>query len=195
MMKNTDITAFIIAGGKSNRMGIDKGLILFRNQPMILHTIHKLKDLFENIIINSNNPQYLSFNHPVIPDIVKDAGPLGGLYSCLSVSKTKYNIIFPCDMPLIESNLIKILIKNKDKAPIVMPQHGDGKLEPLVAIYQTSVLKQVEKQIIKKQFRIDLLLKECNHYLIQLSDYFNSDYKKQLTNINTIKDLTYEKVS
>jgi len=195
MVENSEITIFILSGGKSSRMGKDKGLLMYQGKPMILHTIHKLKGLCNTIVINSNNPQYYVFGYLVVPDIYKDVGPMGGLHACLSVTKTKYNLILPCDMPLIDVALIENLIEHKEIAPIVMPQHTNGTLEPLLALYHSNLLQLINNYIIEGKYRVDLLLKSSEHYLVSVDNGSNKEFEYQFLNVNTQKDLNYEILS
>ncbi|MCX6312923.1 MAG: NTP transferase domain-containing protein, partial [Bacteroidetes bacterium] len=72
------ITGFILAGGKSSRMGTDKGLIIFNEETIIQQVIAQLKPVVNNLVIVSNNTTYEKFGLEVIGDIIKDIGPAGG---------------------------------------------------------------------------------------------------------------------
>ncbi len=82
-------TGIILAGGKSSRMGEDKGLVLLNGKPMIQYVIEALKGVVSDIIIISNNASYNKFGIPVYPDIIKDKGPVGGIFTGLHHSKTQ----------------------------------------------------------------------------------------------------------
>ena len=98
-------TAIILAGGKSSRMGSDKGLVLLNGKPMISYIIEILKKMQIPIIIISNNENYKQFGLPVFADIIKEKGPLGGIYTGLKNSKTESNIIVSCDVPFYQIEL------------------------------------------------------------------------------------------
>ena len=89
-----DFSLIILAGGKSSRMGTDKGLMPFINRPMISHVSEKMKGLFSETIIVSENKKYLCFCDKLVPDIHKGVGPLGGIEAGLLASKNSKNLWF-----------------------------------------------------------------------------------------------------
>ena len=108
-------TGIILAGGKSSRMGEDKGLVLLNGKPMIQYVIEALKEVVSDIIIISNNASYNKFRVPVYSDIIKDKGPVGGIYTGLYHSTTELNFCISCDVPMISSDFIFWLLNKKWK--------------------------------------------------------------------------------
>ena len=88
-MKNKkNITGIILAGGKSSRMGTDKGFVMYKNKAFIQHIIEAIHPLVDEIIIVSNNPDYDVFKLKRVNDIIENAGPLAGVYTGLFESET-----------------------------------------------------------------------------------------------------------
>ncbi|MCL4167425.1 UNVERIFIED_CONTAM: hypothetical protein GTU68_012318, partial [Idotea baltica] len=106
----TDITGIILAGGKSSRMGTDKGFLFLNNKPFVQYSIDALMPLVSEIIIVSDNPDYDVFGFKRINDSTKNAGPVAGICSGLEASSTDYNLILSCDIPLISSQILERLI-------------------------------------------------------------------------------------
>lgn len=131
-IKNTN--GYILAGGKSSRMGTDKGLLLFEEKPMIQYVIEQMQPIFDKLIIVSNNPEYEKFGLEVIPDLIKDMGPAGGIYTALHHSEAKMNFVVSCDMPFVTQEAIAFIVKNADENQIVLLEN-QGKLEPLFGLY------------------------------------------------------------
>ena len=77
------ITGVILAGGKSSRMGFDKGLAILNGKPMIQYVIDVFEKLGLDIIIISNSPGYETFGYPIYNDLIPEKGPVGGIYTCL----------------------------------------------------------------------------------------------------------------
>src|ERR1035437_7677768 len=96
-----NLNGYILAGGKSSRMGTDKGLLVFNKKTIIQHVIAQLKPVVKEVIIVSNNRDYEKFGVKVIADIIKNIGPAGGIHAALSHSNTNHNFIVSCDMPFI----------------------------------------------------------------------------------------------
>ena len=78
-----ELEVFILAGGKSRRMGTDKGIISFNGKAMVQYSIDKANQLSDRVTIISNNLAYKEFGVSVVKDIVPNIGPIGGVYTCL----------------------------------------------------------------------------------------------------------------
>ncbi|MEH6536145.1 MAG: molybdenum cofactor guanylyltransferase [Psychroserpens sp.] len=136
MIEKKDITGIILAGGKSSRMGTDKGLLLLNDKAFVQYSIDALKKLVSEIIIVSDNPNYDAFGLKRINDITKNAGPVAGICSGLEATSTEYNLILSCDIPLITSDLLKKLIESIDDTSEVIQIESNGKTMPLIALYK-----------------------------------------------------------
>ena len=78
------ITGILLAGGRSSRMGSDKGLLDFRGRLLAEYPLALLQKHCGTIIISSNNPEYGQFGYPVVADERMDCGPAGALATTLS---------------------------------------------------------------------------------------------------------------
>ena len=87
-----NISGYILAGGKSSRMGSDKGLMLLNKKAVIQHAIEQLEKSVKNIFIISNNIEYEKFGFKLIPDLIKDIGPAGGIYTALKHTHTNQTL-------------------------------------------------------------------------------------------------------
>ena len=111
MNRNADITAVILAGGLSSRMGEDKALLHWRERPFIAHIVDCLQARVETIAINTNAPAaFAQFGVPLIGDpYAERRGPLAGVLAALEYSATALTLIVPCDNPLLSPQLIERL--------------------------------------------------------------------------------------
>ena len=102
MPSKKSLAAIILAGGRSSRMGTEKGLMPFRGKPMIRHIIDLLQSLDINPIqIITQHGAYEQFELPCYPDLIQNKGPLGGIYSGLVHSTATKNLVLGCDMPFL----------------------------------------------------------------------------------------------
>ncbi|TSA51568.1 MAG: molybdenum cofactor guanylyltransferase, partial [Sphingobacteriales bacterium] len=162
-MKNNSpsVNGYILAGGKSLRMGEDKGLILFNGKPMIAHVIEQVKPTVQKAIIVSNNKTYEQFGLEVISDLVTDIGPAGGILSSLTHTHSDYNFICSCDMPFIKTEAINFLIEYSFDFEITVAVHHD-KIQPLFAVYSKNCLAEWRNQIQKNNFKLQELITQFN---------------------------------
>jgi len=136
MIKKEDITGIVLAGGKSRRMSVDKGLVLLDGKPFVQHVAEVLKPFVGELLISSNNTEYDKFECKRIGDNIENVGPLGGLQSTLEVSSSDYNLVVSCGVPRISKVILGRLISETDPIYDVIQSSLDEKTMPLVAIYR-----------------------------------------------------------
>lgn len=136
MVDKKDITGIILAGGKSSRMGSDKGFIKLNDTSFVEYSIKALKPLVKDILIVSDNTDYNAFGYKRIEDEIKGAGPVAGICSGLNASETENNLILSCDIPLIKTNILEKLIDNIDDNSEIIQIESNGKSMPLIALYK-----------------------------------------------------------
>jgi molybdenum cofactor guanylyltransferase len=128
----------IQAGGQSRRMGQNKALMPFLEQPLIERVVQRLKHAADEILINTNQPDLFSFlKLAMFPDLIPGKGPLGGLFTALSVAKFPLVAVVACDMPFINPQLLthERDLLGVDEWDVVLPRSNDG-LDPLHAVYR-----------------------------------------------------------
>ena len=137
-MSRDNITGVILAGGKNSRMGSDKGMLDVDGKKIVDRIIEVIKPLVRELIVISNGTNYDNLGYAVYKDIIKEAGPMGGIHAALHYSKTDKILVVSCDMPFMSKEVILTLISEANGAEVVLPQHGDDHTEPLCAVYSKS---------------------------------------------------------
>jgi len=182
------ITGFILAGGKSSRMGQDKGLIQFRGKPMIQYSIDALSTVCDSIVIISSVPDYNRFGLTVIPDNIHNQGPLAGICTALSYSETKTNVILTCDSPFVNTALIEYLVNAMANHDVVVP-FFKKRIYPLTAVYQQSSLPYLLSELNAGHLKVKTVLKELNLNQLEISEKLPFFSSQLLSNINSPEDL------
>lgn len=185
MKFKNNITGIILAGGKSSRMGTEKGLIIYKNKPFVEHIIEAISPLVDNIIIISNNKAYESFGFKCYEDLIKNTGPLAGIYTGLRYSKTNNNLIVSCDIPLIKTVVLQKLIDQKNDASEVIQLQSQGKNMPLIALYKKSCEVIFMEELHQNQKKVQKALKKCNVKTVII----DGSLEQVTANINTPEDL------
>lgn len=72
------ITGFVLAGGRSSRMGEDKGLMRLAGKPLVMHLVEQLQPCVDELVLIANHPEYMQFGYRVVEDMVAEIGPMGG---------------------------------------------------------------------------------------------------------------------
>jgi molybdopterin-guanine dinucleotide biosynthesis protein A len=140
----THVTGVILAGGNSRRMKSNKALLPVGEELFIERIYRQLSVVFRNVFLVTNNPELYGFLpcHSV-PDIFPGMGSLAGVHAGLRSSETPYVFATACDMPYLNTRLVRLLISAIDGQQLVIPESDEG-LEPLHAIYGKSALPLVE---------------------------------------------------
>jgi len=160
-MDKQNITGIILAGGKSSRMGTDKGFLLLNHKPFVEYSIEALKPFTSEILIISDYSEYDKFGLKRITDITKNAGPVAGICAGLEASKTEYNVILSCDIPLITPQIVEKLIENIDSVSQIIQIESEGKSMPLIAIYKKEITKTFNNFLKNDERRLRVAINSC----------------------------------
>ena len=174
------LSAIIIAGGKSSRMGSDKTKMIYRGQSLLQKAMELAGHFSADVIISSNGQVNTNAELSVFADEIPDIGPLGGLYTCLKHIKNRKTLVLPADMPLLDKNVLEYLIKKADFQKDVNIFQVEGRRHPLVGIYDQNLLPLIEKQIADKDYKLRNLLQKSAFHLID-----GSSFTAKFININT----------
>jgi molybdopterin-guanine dinucleotide biosynthesis protein A len=185
MIDKKEITGIILAGGKSERMGTDKGLIKLNNKPFIEHIITALEALVSNIIIVTNSKDYDAFGLIRVEDKIKNAGPLAGIYSGLKASKSAFNLVMSCDIPLINRTVLKQLITNMEDNHDIVQVESQGQSMPLIGLYRKRCEPIFYKLLLEGERRLRFAVNSCMVKTIVLDPKLDV----YTTNINTPEQL------
>src|SRR5665213_1132642 len=113
LIKKTDITGLVLAGGRGSRMGgVDKGLQEYHGMALAQHALNRLAPQVGRAMINANRnlDVYRSMGVPVWADESADyPGPLAGMLAGLAHCETPYLATVPCDTPDFPTDLVRKL--------------------------------------------------------------------------------------
>jgi molybdopterin-guanine dinucleotide biosynthesis protein A len=167
MIDKTNITGIVLAGGQSTRMGTDKGLLKINDKTFFERVADAMKPLVNDIMIVGNNSDYDQFGYKRVEDELINSGPLAGLYSGLKHSKTEYNLVLSCDVPMITTAVLEKLIVDDYKQFDVVQIQSQQKTMPLIALYKKhcqhaclELLEQNERRlrVAVSQFKMKTIL-------------------------------------
>jgi len=199
MKKQDDITAFILVGGLSSRIGTNKALLKICGKSLIQRLTELLNSIFPEVVISSNEPELYEFlGKKIVKDFYPGRGPLSGVHSALNFTTSERNFILSCDMPFISLELIKYIIEYKSDASVIIPK-AEGRIQSLCGIYSKNILADVELLLVESQEK-DTALKGSIHELLSRVQSEIIDVTKMkfchpdlFFNINTSDDYLYAK--
>ena len=193
-MIENNILGIILAGGKSSRFGEDKSIAKLGNKTLLDHTIGKIENEFNEILVISNNKDFNFKNNKI--HIVEDCiegqlGPLVGILTAMkwvTKNKKKYKWIasFPCDTPFFDIKLIRELkIKVKETSKKLIFLNSNKKRHNIFGLWSLDLIEILEEDI-KNSFRkVELWADKIGYENINI----NEEKFDRFLNINTKKDL------
>jgi len=183
------ISAIILSGGRATRMnGVDKGLVLLQNKPLIQHVIGRLKSQVDEMLINANREivYYQAFGLPVIQDEDADfIGTLAGFILGLRHAKHNYVLTVPCDSPLLPLDLAERLLSGMAASLTdIAVASSEENVHPVFCLIKKSVLPSLLAYIESGERRVSAWQKSQKYIEVDFSDC-----SEAFTNLNTFDDL------
>ena len=182
------MTGIILAGGKSSRMGQDKGLMLYQGMSLIQYAINAIRPVVSSVLIVSSNKDYEQFGYPLIDDVYTEKGPLAGIYSGLKASMTDQNVVLGCDMPHVSTDLIKYLVSIMKDEAVLLPSFK-GKTEQLVGVYTKKCEPIFKEKIESGNLKIRNAISLLPHRFVEIDEHFEFYKPNLFSNLNSPKDL------
>ncbi|MDC9727249.1 MAG: molybdenum cofactor guanylyltransferase [Candidatus Thioglobus sp.] len=187
-ISKSDITALILAGGQARRMnGKDKGLVLYKDQPLIAYVATAIRANVDSIWVsaNKNIDLYQAFGEVVSDDLSDFQGPLAGIAAALSRIKTKYLLVLPCDGPYVEPILIKRLVDamaNNKVSLCVASEHQH--LHPTFSLLNVCIKPVLDQYLASGERRLGQFFRDNQALEVDFSDH-----ERMFVNFNTPEDL------
>ncbi|MGI6481843.1 MAG: molybdenum cofactor guanylyltransferase [Methanobacterium sp.] len=199
----------ILCGGRSRRMGQDKGLMILEEKPVLIHLLETMDQLVDEIILVLRDKKQVQLYQNLIEkfivdredgypplklviDLETDQGPLLGLLTGLSHIKAEGCLVLPCDSPFVSDNFIKktfqIVEDNPQKKVMALvPKWSDGSVEPLHSYYLKECLPYIEDVLNQGLRDVKSLLKyiDVDYVSVEILD----PEKNSFRNLNRPEDL------
>jgi molybdopterin-guanine dinucleotide biosynthesis protein A len=186
--ENPGLNGLVLAGGKSLRMGTDKGLLNWHHdQGQRYYTADLLKTMCSEVFISCRPDQVAEMDpgYLTVRDICKDIGPFSGVLSAFQQKPNEAWLVIACDFPLLDLHSIHYLIGQRNKIAIATAYENpsDNKPEPLFCIWEPAVYPLLLADLEKGYCSLRKLLMNNSVQLIRPLN------PVVLTNINTPEEL------
>ena len=193
-MIENNILGIILAGGKSSRFGEDKSTVKLGNKTLLDHTVNKIENEFNEILVISNNKEFNFKNNKihVVEDCIEgQLGPLVGILTAMKWVKKnnknyKWIASFPCDTPFFDMKFIselKIKIKETSKKLIFL--NSDKKRHNIFGLWSVDLIETLEEDIINGLRKVEIWADKIGYENINI----NTKEFDMFLNINTKEDL------
>ncbi len=132
------ISAFILAGGKSSRMGSDKAMLSFGGRTLLERAREQARTVTEDVRIVGSKQKY---GPDAIEDIYPDRGPLGGIHAALTSSAAELNMVLSVDTPFVTPEFLRFLVSEAERSgTTVTVPYVSERFQPLCAVYRREFL-------------------------------------------------------
>ena len=184
---NQQRNGYILAGGKSSRMGTDKGLLMLKNKMLVEYVIDNLTPCVDQIFIMSSNKLYEQFSLPLVSDVIMGKGPAVGILSALEHSTVNQNFVISCDTPFLDSTLILRIFNLAKDHEICIPELN-GFWEPLAGVYSKSISEKWKHSMLAGEFKLQRLIEKFDYKLVDAKNDLQAD-ENIFLNINSPNEL------
>lgn len=190
-MNKLPLSAIILAGGDSKRMGTNKAFLRLEGSSLIELVFNRVSSLFVEVIIVSDRLEDLAYlpaklTRDLFTEVEKNA--LRGIHAGLTVSSYPASFVIGCDMPFFSLSLINYMSRYATKYDVVVPRHGEY-FQPLFAFYNKAILGLIVERLKENKLKISdlyrsLCIKEISEETIKKFD----PHLFSFNNINTKDD-------
>jgi molybdopterin-guanine dinucleotide biosynthesis protein A len=177
---------FILAGGKSARMGTDKAFLTLHGKTLLERALGVAASVAEEVYIVGDRQKFLQFGQ-VVEDVFAGCGPLGGIHAALRQTAADLNLMLAVDLPFVDAKLLKYLIFRASQcdAVVTVPLAG-GNWQPLCAVYRREFAGAAEIALQKGMNKIDPLFAQVKTRAIREKELSRSGFGASMfRNLNT----------
>jgi molybdenum cofactor guanylyltransferase len=178
-------SGFVLAGGRSKRMGRDKALLPYGESTLVEQIARTVKEAAGSVALIGDPEKLGHLGLPVFPDELPGSGPASGVYTLLRATATDWNLVVGCDMPAVTVGILRLLLSQAETADrdCVAASGPDGQPEPLCAVYHRRSLSVLTRAIGDKRLRMRDFVKEIGAVCVPVDQF-------ALVNVNTPAEWT-----
>jgi phospholipid/cholesterol/gamma-HCH transport system ATP-binding protein len=184
------VGVFILAGGKSTRMGTDKAFVMLDGRTLLARALDLARSVSDDVRIVGDSAKFKSLA-PVVEDIFPDCGPLGGIHAALRGPSHELNLVLAVDLPFLSPELLRYLIgrARESSAVVTVPRSGKG-WQPLCAVYRREFAGAAETALRAGRYKIDALFDTVGVQAVQESELGEAGFPPTaFSNLNTKEEL------
>jgi molybdopterin-guanine dinucleotide biosynthesis protein A len=169
---------FLLAGGRSSRMGRDKALMELGGRTLVETGLAKLRVACRVVSLVGNNPELRRFGVPVVPDAREGCGPLGGIVAGLEASASEWNLFLAVDVPFVPVEVLKMLLtRSETEGAVCVLAETRGESHPLTGVYARAALPVLREELQAGRLKVKTAIKAAGvvrHLQFERDDWFRN---------------------
>jgi molybdopterin-guanine dinucleotide biosynthesis protein A len=152
----SSVGVFILAGGRSTRMGTDKALLTLNGKTLLEHALSIAHELSDSVKVVAAGDRYSDFGSEVVEDEFPHCGPLGGIHAALGASDRELNIILSVDTPMVTVDFLRYLLQRATAKPdaLVTVPNAAGGVQGTCAVYRRPFRAVAEQQLKRERYKV-----------------------------------------
>jgi molybdopterin-guanine dinucleotide biosynthesis protein A len=151
------IHGFVLAGGKSSRMGVDKALVRFCGRPMVEIAVEKLRGFCADVGIAGNREDLAGFA-PVVRETRVGVGPAAGIEAGLRAAGQEWVMFVPVDVPLVPAGVLRRWAEEAMRVGVAVSFLGMGGKQPAFCLLRRERLGSFTNALEGGERRLEVLL-------------------------------------
>jgi molybdopterin-guanine dinucleotide biosynthesis protein A len=183
------LNGLVLAGGRSVRMGQDKGAISWHGKPQREYAADLLAAVCDTVYVSCRPDQQaeMTASYPVLVDSFLELGPFGGLLSAFREAPDRAWLVMACDLPLVQPQVLQTLEQNRSAKHLATAfiSASDGMPEPLITIWEPKSYGVMLSFLSQGYSCPRKVLMQSDVHLIPAPD------ASVLTNVNTPEELAF----
>jgi molybdopterin-guanine dinucleotide biosynthesis protein A len=173
---------FVLAGGRSTRMGRDKALLPLDGEPMLVRIARRVEAAAGSATVIGPPDRYEHLGFEVVPDRMPEAGPLAGIDTALSLNRAAWNLILACDLPLASGEILDELLDRASRTAALCVIPRSDRPEPLCAAYSIAAAPAIRTAL-------ESGVRKVTEALAGLAvEWYPVRHDRAFTNLNTVHE-------
>jgi len=169
---------YVLAGGRSSRMGTDKSRLPWRGVTLIEYIASEVEAAAGTVTIVGGA---LHGKLRVIPDEFPGFGPLGGIATALADSPAEWTLVTACDMPGLTRDWLLDLL-GRAEGQVQAPRTSDGRIHPLIAVWHRSAAPTIREAVLGGIHTVSEAVRALDRRWVEVADV------NSVRNVNTPDD-------
>ena len=185
-----DLSAFVLAGGRSSRMGSDKAFIELEGRTLLARALDLLRAITPEVSLVGPADKFAAYGS-VIEDVFAGCGPLAGIHAALSASMTELNLMLAVDLPFVPQSLLRFIVEQARASDmlVTVPRIAGG-FQPLCAVYRRGFAPLAETALKAGNNKIDALFASTTVRILEEPELGRFAFSAcMFENLNTLEDL------
>jgi molybdenum cofactor guanylyltransferase len=192
-MNRSALTAFVLAGGLSRRMGRPKHALVLGGETLLERALRLARPVARRVaVVGPPERVYeLGLGAPVFADEIAARGPLGGIYTGLCHTRTEFNLFLSCDLPFMETRFLRYLAGRARECgrDVTLAETPGQGYQPLAAIYRRRALAAVRASLASGENKVSRFFSRVRLRVLTWPEIARAGFGPSIfDNLNTEED-------